>query len=158
MKQVHYVVILAVRPGAAGPELLLARRAEGRYMGGTWQLISGGLESDETAWQGAIRELREETGLAPRELYRVSTLVHFYRSDNDSLNTAPMFCALVDAEATVEINDEHTAFEWVPLAAASDRIMWPSDRQAIDEVRTVILGNGKAKEYLRIPLPQGDVV
>lgn len=121
-------------------------------MGGTWQLISGGLEPDETAWQGALRELREETGLTPREFYRLSTLTSFYRPDNDSLNFAPMFCALVDAHSVVTINAEHTAFEWVQVDEAASRLMWPSDRQAVEEFRSVILAGSMAKEYLRIPL------
>jgi dihydroneopterin triphosphate diphosphatase len=151
MKQVYYVVNFIVRPTATGGhELLMARRAEGKYMGGTWQLISGGIEPGETAWQAALREMREETGLRPREFYRLSTLTQFYRPDNDSLNTAPMFCAIVDADAAVTINDEHTHFEWIDVAAASERLMWPGDRAALDEVRMVILGDGMAKAYMLI--------
>lgn len=150
MKEVFYVVVLVIRPALERFELLMARRAEEIYMGGTWQLISGGLESGETAWQAALREVWEETGLAPTEFFRLSTLTSFYRPDNDSLNTAPMFCALVTEGCSVTINAEHTHFEWVDLCEAP--LMWPSDRQALDEVRSVILGNGPAKEYMRIPL------
>jgi dATP pyrophosphohydrolase len=152
MKEVFYVVVLVIRPALESFELLMARRAEEIYMGGTWQLISGGLESGETAWQAALRELWEETGLAPTEFFRLSTLTSFYRPDNDSLNTAPMFCALVSEDSSVAINAEHTHFEWLDVNAAPSRLMWPSDRQALDEVRSVILGNGPAKEYMRIPL------
>ena len=150
MRHVYYVVVLVVRPHGGGHQLLMARRIQGKYMGGTWQLISGGLDGEETAWQGAVRELREETGLRPREFYRLSTLTQFYRSDNETLNVAPMFCAIVDEGAIVAIDSEHTAFEWVDLDAASSRLMWPVDRQALEEVRAVILGGGIAKEYLRI--------
>src|SRR5690606_14572459 len=109
-------------------------------------------EPEETAWQAALREMWEETGLTPSEFFRLSTVTTFYRPDNDSLNTAPMFCALVEGEAAVKINSEHTAFEWIDVDEAASRLMWPSDRQALDEVRTVILGNGPAKEYMRIPI------
>lgn len=34
----------------------------------------------------------------------------------------------------------------------ASRLMWPGDRQALEEVRTVILANGIAKEYMRIPV------
>jgi hypothetical protein len=30
--------------------------------------------------------------------------------------------------------------------------MWPSDREALQEVRSVILAQGAAKEYMRIDL------
>ena len=152
MRHVYYVVVLAVRPHGAGHQLLMARRARDKFMGATWQLISGGLNPDETAWQAALRELQEETGLQPREFYRLSTLTSFYRADNDSLNVAPMFCAIVDEGAAVTLDAEHTAFEWVDLEAVSSRLMWPSDRQALEEVRTVILGGGIGKAHLRISI------
>jgi dATP pyrophosphohydrolase len=154
MIQTFYVVVLVVRPVARGHELLVVRRGPGRYMGETWQLVSGGLEPGEEAWRGAVREMREETGLVPLEFYRLSTMTNFYRADNDSINTAPMFCALVDRGVVVVINDENTAFEWVDVEQAAARLMWPGDRQALDEVRTVILGDGPARQYLRVvPAP-----
>lgn len=150
MLRVEYVVVLVVRPRGNSHQLLLVRRADGAYMGGTWQLVSGGLVANETAWQGALRELREETGLVPREFYRLSTLTSFYRPDNDSLNTAPMFCAVVSSEAAVQINAEHSAFEWVSIEVAADQLMWPSDRQALAEVLAEILAEGLAKQFMRI--------
>lgn len=150
LRQVYYVVVLIVRPHKDGYQLLLARRAEEQYMGGTWQLIAGGVKPGEPAWQAALREMREETGLVPVEFFRLSTLTSFYRPDDDSLNIAPMFCAVVDADAVVSIDAEHTDYEWVPLAEAEARLMWYSDRQALQEVRSEILGNGISKEYLRI--------
>lgn len=150
MLHAYYVVVLAIRPYRGGHQLLMAQRTPEKFMGGTWQLISGGLHPDETAWQGALRELREETGLRPREFYRLSTLTQFYRADDDSLNVAPMFCAIVDQDANATIDVEHTAFEWVDVEAAPFRLMWPGDRQALEEVRSVILADGIAKDHLRI--------
>ncbi len=121
-------------------------------MGGTWQLISGGLEPNEVAWRGALREMREETGLAPREFYQLDTLTSFYRPENDTLNTAPMFCAIVGAEDDAVVNPEHTSLEWVNLDEVEARLMWPSDRAAFQEVRSVILNEGLAKPYMRIPM------
>ncbi|WP_010587723.1 NUDIX hydrolase [Schlesneria paludicola] len=152
MKQVYYVVVFILRRHNGNNQLLMARRAENKYMGGTWQLISGGLEPDETAWQGALREMWEETRLKPLEFYRLSTLASFYRPDNDSLNTAPMFCAVIDNDAAVTINSEHTEIEWVNVTEADSRLMWPSDQQGLAEVRSVILNDGLAKGYMRIPL------
>lgn len=151
MKHVYFVTVLVVRPHGDGYQLLLARRAEDRYMGGTWHVISGGIEPDETAWQAVLREMREETRLAPVELYCLSTISSFYRPDNDSLNIAPMFCAVVDKEAAVTLNPEHTAFEWIDVNEADSRLMWPADRQALEEIRTTILTNSVVKECRKIP-------
>jgi dATP pyrophosphohydrolase len=152
VSETYFIVVLIVRPLGDSHQLLMGCRASGEYMGGTWQLISGGIEPDETAWQAAIREMHEETGLSPREFYRLSTLTRFYRSDNDSLNTAPMFCAMVEADAVVQLNSEHTAFDWVNIDQAESRLMWPSDCEAFREVRSVLLEGGLAKQSMRIPL------
>jgi dATP pyrophosphohydrolase len=152
MKYIEYVTVLVVRPRGSRHDLLLARRAAGKYLGGTWNLITGGIEPGEPAWRTALRELREETGLVATELYRLSALTQFYRWDNDTLNLSPMFCAIVDAGAVVELNHENSDFAWVPVEEVEPRLLWPGDRAALAEVRSVILGNGIAKPHLRIPL------
>ena len=157
MRTIFYVSVLVVRPSAAGHELLLGRRAEGRYMGGTWQLITGGIEPRETAWQAAVREVREETGLAITDLFRLAeNVMQFYRADVDAMCVAPMFCALVAADAVVTIDPEHTHLEWVPIDTAAARLMWPGDRSALAQVRSEILADGPAKPYLRIDFQNTD--
>lgn len=37
-----------------------------------WQMPQGGIDKDETPWATALRELEEETGIAPRLVERVS--------------------------------------------------------------------------------------
>ncbi|MGC4033811.1 MAG: NUDIX domain-containing protein [Tepidisphaeraceae bacterium] len=150
MKTIQYVIAYVVRPTASGHELLLGLRAEGRYMGGTWQLITGGIEPNETAWQAAVREVAEETGLPVRELYRLSPVTQFYRADLDAICVAPMFCAIVDANAKPTINPEHTSLQWVDVHTAAERLMWPTDLAALSQLKTEILENGRTKPFLRI--------
>ena len=152
MIHLYYIAVLILRVVDDEAQILLVKRAPGRYMADTWQLVTGGLEPGEEAWKAALREMREETGLVPFELYRLSTLTRFYRSDNDSLNTAPMFCALVNEGARAVLNNELTAVEWVNVYDARSWLMWPADREALDEVIAVIIGNGSAKPFMRIPL------
>ena len=152
MKTVHYVSVFVIRPFDGSHEVLLGRRAEGRYMGGTWQLITGGIEPGETASQAAIREVREETGLSITALYRVPYLTQFYRPDIDSICIAPMFAALVSADHEPTINPEHTHLEWVAIEQAHDRLMWPGDRTALEQVRSMILSNSETAKHLCIDL------
>lgn len=154
MQELYYVVVFVLRPAGHSYELLMGRRAEGSYMGGTWQLISGRIEDDgETAWQAALREVREESGLAVRELYRLPTLARFYRSDVDAVCTGIPFAGIVDRDATPAINPEHTDLKWVSIDAAGELLMWPDDRTALSHVRSEILADGPAKPYLRISVP-----
>ena len=153
MKHQTYVITFIVRPALDSYEFLLARRSDGRYMGGTWQLISGGLESNETAWQAALREMHEETGLTTLELYRLSHVTQFYRSDNDSLNTGIPFCAIVAHDASVSLDNENTEYQWMPLEDVRQQLMWENDQHAFDEICRVILNDGPSKVYQRIALP-----
>jgi 8-oxo-dGTP diphosphatase len=56
--------VAAFRIGAAGLELLLVRRGSPPYLG-MWALPGGFVEKDEPLASAALRELREETGIAP---------------------------------------------------------------------------------------------
>lgn len=69
----------------------------------------------------------------------------------ERVNSTPMICAIVDEDAAVAINPEHTAFEWIDVSEAASRLMWPGDRQALEEIRTTILTDSTVKGYRRIP-------
>src|SRR5687767_11084664 len=74
------VTCYVVRPTEAGVlrEFLQLRRAKGEFLAGAWGAIHGRIERGETAWQAALRELREESGLAPLEFYQLDTINQFY--------------------------------------------------------------------------------
>nr|WP_150852027.1 NUDIX domain-containing protein [Sinorhizobium arboris] len=59
------VVLLRLVEGQ--PEVLLLRR--NHTLIGEWCQIAGAIENGEKAWEAALREVKEETGLACRQLY-----------------------------------------------------------------------------------------
>jgi dATP pyrophosphohydrolase len=132
----------------ASHELLHLRRAAGDFMGGSWQSVYGRIEEGETAWQAAIRELREETGLAPLEFYQLDTVNMFYLAADDAIWLCPSFCAVVAADAQVVLNEEHDAHRWLPRSEFLQHIMWPGERRALDELYREILDDGPAKPHL----------
>ena len=147
-----YISCFVVRPAGGSHEFLQLRRVPEKYMGGTWQLVSGGIEEGETAWQAALRELKEEASLVPNEFYQLDVVNTFYLAAADSIMHAPMFCALVDPDAAVQINAEHTDWRWVPRDEMESKVMWPGERVGLAELCREILDNGPAKQYLKIPL------
>ena len=52
-----------------GLKFLILKRNEKKLYEHLWQGVAGKIEKDEQAWQTAIRELKEETGLDPCLLY-----------------------------------------------------------------------------------------
>jgi dATP pyrophosphohydrolase len=145
------------RPTADGSsfELLQLRRATTDYMGGSWQIVRGRFEGTETAWQAALRELHEETGLSPREFYKLSHMEVFYLVIDETIWHCPGFIAIVGRDQPVQLNDEHDAFRWISIAEAHEQYMWPGERQSLAEIEREIFGNGLSKQYLNIALSDG---
>ncbi len=146
------ITCYAVRPTTGSHEFLQFRRVPHDFMGGTWQAVSGGIEPGETAWQAAVRELNEEAGLLPLELYRLPVVNTFYISVSDTLWHSVPFCAIVGPSANVTLNAEHDAVRWVPRMNVDQAFMWATDRSAIAALCRDILDGGDAKPYLQIKL------
>lgn len=72
------VHLIAVRDGAAGPEVLLSRRAGDVYAAGCWHLVSGHLDGPwEDVVTALVRETREEAGVVvERGDVRAAVTVH----------------------------------------------------------------------------------
>lgn len=141
------------RENPGGVEFLFMRRAAGEYLGGTWQPVYGTIRENEKAWQAALRELREETGLAPERFYFVDTVETFYMPSEDVIHHAVVFAARINPRASVLLDDEHEAFEWLPVASTLKRCMWPGQRRAVREIVSDIIKAGPAAGHLEIPLP-----
>lgn len=146
------VACYVVRPTAdgSGHEFLLLRRAAGEYMAGAWAVVRGTREPGETAWAAALRELREETGLVPREFYQLDTVDVFYLAKGDTIWHCPAFCALVERDVEVALNEEHDAVRWVPRQRIEAELLWPGERVQLAELCHAILDDGPAKAHLRI--------
>jgi 8-oxo-dGTP pyrophosphatase MutT (NUDIX family) len=146
--------VLRQSPSGTGYEHLQLLRAKDDFMGGTWQPISGTIEPGETAVAATLRELREEVGLVPAEFYKLSHVDVFLIAQDDTLWHRIAFCALVDRDARVILNDEHEDFRWIPDLNAEANFMWPGEKTSIAEIRSDILNESLAKPYLRILLPR----
>jgi dihydroneopterin triphosphate diphosphatase len=147
------VACYVVRPGASGKahEFLLLRRAAGDFMAGAWSVVRGTRDEGETASAAAVRELREETGLAPRELYQLDTVDVFYLAKDDTIWHCPAFCAIVHGDAPVVLDAEHDDFRWVDRSRIESEVLWPGERIQLAELCREILDDGRAKQYLKIP-------
>lgn len=128
------ISVIALRGSGARTRMLLVRRAS-RHLDGLWSYVAGHVETGETAWQAARRELAEETGLVPLELYATSFCEQFYDVGANCIQVVPAFVARIAAEAQVRLNGEHSAFRWVTLARAADELPFGSQRDLLAHVR-----------------------
>ena len=100
----------------------------------------------------ALRELAEETGLAPTRFYNLSRVESFYLHRVDQVALIPAFAAIVDFGAAVRLSEEHDAFRWLPTAEAMTTLAWPRERRALADL-AILLGTGDAgplEDVLRI--------
>ena len=61
-----------------GRSVLVAKRADDTHLGGTWEFPGGKIEAAEEPLAAALRELREETGLAAADAEPLLIFVHDY--------------------------------------------------------------------------------
>lgn len=123
------VSLFAIRRQGDDWQVLLLQRAE--TLVGAWCQIAGKLENGETAWAGAVRELAEETGLAPQNLYSADICEQFYEPDRDAITMAPVFVAIIDPSDEVSLNAEHTDFRWVSFDDACGLVEFGGQRRCL---------------------------
>lgn len=91
--------------------LVMKRSDQNQYYPGVWQFPGGGLE-DEKPEEGALRELREETGLEG-EIVRGGSYRWISKHGKSEMKT---FAFLVEVEETdVVLSWEHDEFRWIEL-------------------------------------------
>ena len=73
------------------PEFLILKRNKNKIYEHLWQGVAGKIEKGESAWQTAIRELIEETGLNPLNIFVAGHVSRFYETNGDRINLVPVF-------------------------------------------------------------------
>lgn len=110
-----------------------------------WDYPKGHLEEGESAWQAAVRELREETGI--RQVDRVGRFQKdmqyaFYSSKKGPIRKTVTYFAGRTRTADVVVSDEHTGFAWLPYEEAMQRLTY-------DNARTMLAAAHRAIEAIR---------
>lgn len=143
-----------IRPSPDGRlgEFLQLLRAGGDYGAGMWAIVRGRIEAGETAWQAALRELREETTLAPTEFYALNTLDTFYLARDDAVWHVSGFVAVVARDSAIRLNEEHEESRWVSRDAVDASYLWPGERAQLNELLREIVDSGPAKQFLQVRL------
>lgn len=126
------VSVVLLRKAEAEIEVLLLRR--NHTLVGEWCQIAGGIEDGEKAWETALREVKEETGLTCARLYSADICEQFYEADRDAITMVPVFVGFVDWGAQVFLNEEHSEFRWTRLTTAFDMVPFAGQRHVLKHV------------------------
>jgi dihydroneopterin triphosphate diphosphatase len=126
-------------------EVLLIERAD---RPGYWQSVTGSKDAvDEPLLDTAVREVREETGIAigtatvpmanlrnwqMRNVYEIYPVWRHRYAAGVTHNTEHLFGLLVPRETPITLNPrEHLRHQWLPWREAADRCFSPSNAEAI---------------------------
>jgi type II secretory ATPase GspE/PulE/Tfp pilus assembly ATPase PilB-like protein/8-oxo-dGTP pyrophosphatase MutT (NUDIX family) len=140
-----------IRPLRAGWRVLVLQRATDTRCPGAWETVHGRLEPDERPEDGALREIREETGLEAERLY-VITVQPYYLKATETVQLAVVFAAFVTEPSNVTLGGEHQRFEWLDVDAALARFAWPRERVALTEIVSLLREGdaGAVDDVLRV--------
>lgn len=141
------------RPSAdGGYEWLLLERASHKIYAKTWRMVGGKLRADETAWQGCLRELAEETRLPIARLLCVPYVNRFYEWRHDRINDIPVFVALTERGRDPVLDDEHSAFAWLPLESALGRLPWPGQSEGLRAADALLRTGHILHDFMEVSL------
>lgn len=115
-----------------GIEFLLLRRAENEIYPNIWQMVTGSNEKNEKAFETAIREIKEETSLVPKNFWVVPNVNSFYLANDDSINMVPVFVAEVENDLKVVLSKEHSKYLWCNQTKAKELLAWAGQRVSVD--------------------------
>lgn len=121
-----------------GLSFLLLKRAKTKIYEHLWQGVAGKIEKGETAWQAAIRELKEETSLTPYRIFTADHVSQFYEAHKDRINLVPVFGVEVKS-AEIVLSDEHCDYIWTSFEKARDTLVWNGQKAGITAVHNMVI-------------------
>jgi dihydroneopterin triphosphate diphosphatase len=134
------------------PRFLLLKRSAKKIYPGLWQMVSGHINPNETAVQTTLREMEEETGLIPVNLWVAPNINSYYSPEDDSVTVIPVFAAKVNLPE-VRLSDEHTEFKWVDAEEAKKHLAWDGQRRSVDIIKEYLTNSQSFLKFIEIKLP-----
>ena len=119
---------------------LLMKRNLNKIYEHLWQGVAGKIEEGETSSEAAIRELKEETGLSPVNMFVADHVSKFYEVHGDRINLVPVFGIEVDSEI-INLSEEHISYKWVNINEALNTLVWNGQKKGIQTVHDMVINN-----------------
>ncbi len=125
------VNVAVVKKDYDGWKFLILKRADNVSYGGCWGFLTGGKIGDETVAQVVVREMHEETGMKPKNMWATEYVVHFYEPEYDTIWILPLIVAVVDSGTEIELSEENSEYRWLDTQKASHLVSWKNLVEAV---------------------------
>lgn len=113
------------------------------YEEGHWDFPKGHVEAGEEEKEAAIRETKEETGIADLEFldgFR-ERIEYFYRQEGRTMHKEVFFFLAETKTRDVKLSFEHVGFEWLPYEEALARITFKNSKGVLEKAENFIKTN-----------------
>lgn len=137
MRAPFQVLVLPYRWQEGKPSYAILQVVDGAY----WQFVAGGGEDQETPWEAAQREAREETGLEgallPLDSLATIPKFHFLSAPTwpEDIYVIPEHAFGMEVlSAEIQLSREHLAYRWVGFEEGWQLLKWDSNRNALWEL------------------------
>ena len=131
------VSVLVLLHDSNGRVLLLERADKP----GFWQSVTGSIESGETLYETACREVLEETGITlsngqlidrkESRLYEIYAHWRHRYAPGITHNTEHWFSACIAPDTSIKLSKEHLNWCWLNAQEAAEKVFSPSDESVI---------------------------
>ena len=129
-------------------KVLLLKRAT-KVLRDVWCYIGGGIEKDESAWETALREIKEETGITKVTLYTTNKFDQIYSPEGNYIYIAPVFVGFVEDQQEVKLNYEHSDYQWLSFDRAIEIVSLPGNDDVLRSIEKHFVMR-KPLKYLRV--------
>ena len=145
----HMIEAHIFRETEKGIEFLLLKRSEWQPYPGLWQMVTGKIKDGEKAHQTALREIKQETGLVPAQLWVAPIINSFYEPKDEYICLLPVFAAKVESVEVV-LSEEHTQYQWVNKTEAQKLLAWDGQRKAVQIIEDYFLNEKSFFHFVEI--------
>jgi dATP pyrophosphohydrolase len=130
-------------------EFLILKRSSKKIYANQWRMIGGKVEEEETFWQAALRELKEEISEKPSSFWTVPSVNSFYEHKTDTIHQIPAFAAKIEwTDERIKLDDEHTGYLWVKADQINEYIHWPEQKRLIRLINDILINQQILPEWI----------